>query len=68
VSTNKRQRAIAKRLKRKSARDRLKARTRQEYNRIIRANRNSFIDTSSMMAAPVAIAMLASRITQQRSR
>jgi len=68
MSTNKRQRAIAKRLKRKPARDRLKARTRREHNRIVRANRHSFIDTSSMMAAPVAMAMLASRITQRRSR
>lgn len=68
MSTNKRQRAIAKRLKRKSARDRLKARTRREYNQTVRAGRRSLADDSSDLLAPIAIAFLTPRIIYPPAR
>ena len=68
--SDKRQRAIAKRLKRKPARDRRKAQARTEHNRQVRSDRRanrSFDDASDLMA-PLAIALLATRTKQRRAR
>lgn len=60
--SEKRQRAIAKRLKRKPTRDRLKARKRSEHNKVVRANRRGESD----LMAPLAISLLAGMATKNR--
>lgn len=61
--SDKRQRAIAKRLARKPSRERRKQRARAAYNREVRSRRNSLrnIDDGSDLMLPLAVALLTPR-------